>query len=197
MENKENYLKMDGEKASFDGGAIRYTKTGKGRYDLIPGDVVSTILDDAWYCFYNEGNMTTSKTDIIKAAYQDPSIGRMKYSETIINLVNYVYSYGKWTHDETHNYSVETNFEDFLNGFSAMLHDLAIHYEHGAEKYGVDNWKHGIPITGGERGGSFTDSGLRHLNQWCQGLTDEPHHISCIWNFFGAIWTIINKDKNT
>ena len=197
MENKENYLKMDGEKASFDGGAIRYTKTGKGRYDLIPGDVVSIILDDAWYRFYDEGNMTTSKIDIIKSAYQDPSVGRMKYSETIINLVNYVYSYGKWTYDETHNDSVETTFGDFLNGFSKMLHDLAIHYENGAEKYGVDNWKHGIPLTGGERGGSFTDSGLRHLNQWCQGLSDEPHHISCIWNFFGAIWTIINKDKIT
>jgi hypothetical protein len=58
-----------------------------------------------------------------------------------------------------------------------MLHDLAIHYENGAEKYGPDNWKKGIPLTGGERGGSFTDSGLRHLNQWCQGLSDEPHHI--------------------
>ena len=63
MEN-ENYIKMDGEKASFDGGAIRYTKTGKGRYDLIPGEVVISILNDAWEYFYNEGSMTTSKMDI-------------------------------------------------------------------------------------------------------------------------------------
>lgn len=194
MEN-ENYIKMDGEKASFDGGAIRYTKTGKGRYDLIPGEVVISILNDAWDYFYNEGTMTTSKMDIIQMAYQNPNVGRVKYSETIIDLVNYIYADGKWTYDESHNDSVETDFGDFLTGFCRMLHDLAIHYENGAEKYGPDNWKKGIPLTGGERGGSFTDSGLRHLNQWCQGLNDEPHHISCIWNFFGAIWTILNKDK--
>ena len=76
-----------------------------------------------------------------------------------------------------------------------MLEELAIHYENGAEKYGVDNWKKGIPVIGGDRGGSFTDSGLRHLNQFIQGKTDEPHHISCIWNFFGALWTLDHEGK--
>ena len=44
MDNNANYIKMDGEEAAFEGGAIRYTKTGKGRYDLIPGDIVQDVL---------------------------------------------------------------------------------------------------------------------------------------------------------
>lgn len=204
MENNVNYLKMDGEKANFEGGAVRYTKTGKGRYDLIPGDVVNGILNASWENFYSSGNMTTSKFDIMQIAYSSPcgcasdtTLGlRSRYVDTIINLVNFVYTEGVITTDDNGIESKETSFDNFLIGFSKMLHELAIHYENGAEKYGVDNWKRGIPITGGNRGGSFTDSGLRHLNQWCQGLTDEPHHISCIWNFMGALWMMNKEDEN-
>lgn len=192
-----NYLKMDGEKANFQGGAIRYTKNGKGRFDLIPGDVIVDVLNTAWENFYAEGDMTTSKFDIIQMAFASNNaekVDRSHYIDTIINLVNFIYTDGIYTTDGNGIESKETSFDNFLVGFSKMLHDLAVHYECGAEKYGVDNWKKGIPVTGGDRGGSFTDSGLRHLNQWCQGLTDEPHHIACIWNFFGCIWSI-NNDK--
>ena len=73
-----------------------------------------------------------------------------------------------------------------------MLRDLAIHFQKGAEKYGVDNWKNGIPATGGGRGGSFEDSGLRHLNQYFRGETDENHFAAALWNFwvFGSSFTI-------
>jgi hypothetical protein len=58
-----------------------------------------------------------------------------------------------------------------------MLKDLAINYEKGAEKYGENNWRKGIPLN------SFEDSGFRHFCQWLNDETDEPHHISAIWNF--------------
>ena len=41
----DEYIKMDGEPSSFDGGAIRYTKNGKGRYDLIPPVIISDFIN--------------------------------------------------------------------------------------------------------------------------------------------------------
>lgn len=188
----ENYIKMDGEKAAFDGGAIRYTKTGKGRFDLIPGDIIVDLVTHAWENFYCEGTMTTSRSDIIQCAYQPDDA---RYFETIINLVNWRYVQGNTGVDDAGEECKETTYHEFMRGLCKMLKDLAVHYENGAEKYGVDNWKKGIPVTGGDRGGSFTDSGLRHLNQYLLGYTDEPHCIACIWNFIGAIWTLRNENK--
>ena len=174
-----NYIKMDGEKASFEGGAVRYTKTGKGRFDLIPTTVVQSIIELADVKYFKEGNtVSTTKADIISAAYQNTAA---RYSDTIIKLVIYNYTDG-----------TDVDYNKFIEGFCRMLRDLAVHYENGAEKYGIDNWKKGIPLIGGDRGGSFTDSGLRHLAQCLSGETDEPHHIACIWNFFGAIWSMQN-----
>lgn len=190
----DNYIKMDGEKAAFDGGAIRYTKTGKGRFDLIPGDIIVDLVACAWENFYSEGTMTTSLSDIIQCAYQQDDV---RYFETIINLVNWKYASGITGVDDNGEECKETTYHEFIRGLCKMLKDLAIHYENGAEKYGVDNWKKGIPVTGGDRGGSFTDSGLRHLNQYLMGYTDEHHCIACIWNFIGAIWTLRNEDKVT
>lgn len=192
IDNDDNYIKMDGEKAKFDGGAIRYTKTGKGRFDLIPGEVITEILMHAWESWYSNGDMTTSKFDLMCMAYYE---GESRYIDTIINLVNLVYCDGEIVEDDNGMDSKEVSFDEFLIGFAKMLKDLAIHYENGAMKYGVDNWKKGIPVTGGDRGGSFTDSGLRHLDQYIMGLNDEPHHIACIWNFIGALWTKSQEDS--
>lgn len=188
----DNYIKMDGEKAEFDGGAIRYTKTGKGRFDLIPGDVIVDLIYYAWENFYCGGSMTTSMSDIIQCAYQEDNV---RYYETIINLINWEYAYGSHGVDDNDEECKETTYNEFTLGLCKMLKDLAIHYENGAEKYGVDNWKKGIPVTGGNRGGSFTDSGLRHLNQYLLDCTDEHHCIACIWNFIGALWTLRNENK--
>ena len=38
-------IKMDGEYRQFEGGAVRYTKTGKGRFDLIPDETLDFICD--------------------------------------------------------------------------------------------------------------------------------------------------------
>lgn len=189
----DNYIKMDGEKAEFNGGAVRYTKTGKGRFDLIPGDIIVDLITHAWENFYHDGTMTTSMSDIIQCAYQEDDV---RYYETIINLINWEYTYGAHGVDDNGEDCKETTYHEFIRGLCKMLKDLAIHYENGAEKYGVDNWKKGIPVTGGDRGGSFTDSGLRHLNQYLSDCTDEHHCIACIWNFIGALWTLRNENNN-
>lgn len=180
MEEKDYTLKMDGEKDSFDGGAIRYTKTGKGRFDLIPGVVVNHVLDYAKGVFESGSDIHFSKTETLEDAYSD---GLDRYYNTIVNVTALSFS------DEAHILS----YKDFVEAFLKMLHALAIHYEKGAFAYGVDNWKKGIPVIGGDRGGSFTDSMLRHLNQFLSGETDERHDVAAIWNAFGALYYTINN----
>lgn len=187
MKNEDNYIKMDGEKDSFEGGAIRYTKKGKGRYDLIPSQQIHDILDYAklnWDNIIEKDDEFCSIHNVLMSAYPDADdLTYDNYIEIIINIIRYCYIVT----------SNNQNFYAFMMGFVKMLKDLAIHYEMGAEKYGVDNWKNGIPETKGERGGSFRDSGLRHLQQLLDGQTDEPHQISAIWNFIGAMYVKFNK----
>ena len=188
MENEDNYIKMDGEKDSFEGGAIRYTKKGKGRYDLIPSQQIHNILDYAklnWDNIIEKDDEFCSIHNVLMSAYPDADdLTYDNYIEIIINIIRYCYIV------TAHN----KNFDAFMMGFVKMLKDLAIHYEMGAEKYGVDNWKNGIPETKGERGGSFRDSGLRHLQQLLDGQTDEPHQIAAIWNFIGAMYVKKHQD---
>lgn len=180
--NDDDYIiKMDGEKANFDGGAIRHTKTGKGRFDLIPADVISTILDNAYVLFYSEGDTTVSLGDLLAETYKEletPSVEG--YSAIVINIVNWVYTDKSLeTKDDVGDISKSVSYPQFIIAFSDMLKDLAKHYENGAKIYGIDNWKKGIPVTGGDRGGSFTDSMLRHLSQYISATkemyyTEEP-----------------------
>lgn len=189
-----NYLKMDGEKAAFESGAIRYTKTGKGRYDLIPNDIIADIISHANDMFEEKAVRIVSKANVVEDAYRgDP---KDRFVHTIINVIIDHYAPGDIVEDNMGLTANEVTFTSFTNGFFHMLKDLAIHYENGAEKYGVDNWKKGIPVTGGDRGGSFMDSAMRHLTQYLIGLEDEPHYISCIWNCVCGLWTLHHQQMH-
>ena len=189
-----NYLKMDGEKAQFETGAIRYTKTGKGRYDLIPESVSDIIMYAQDDYRSSSGYMTTTKTGLMLFAYTNDDIAS-RFINIVINLVNYYYAPGEDVETIDGIIGKKTTYADFETGWAHMMDDLAKHYEAGAEKYGVDNWKKGIPVIGGDRGGSFADSALRHLNQFCMGKIDEPHQISCIWNCVCGLWTLQEEER--
>lgn len=182
----ENYIKVDGEPDEFEGGATRYSKRGKGRYDLIPNECVYWLLAYGEKNFAPLNELTIAKSDILKDAY-DPEDSR--YYQAIFSFVCCEYS-GK-TEDSCG--CIKLEYMDWFKAFNRMLKDLAIHYEFGAEKYGIDNWKNGIPITGGDRGGSFTDSGRRHLTQYFLGETDEKHGVAFMWNYIGALWLQLQK----
>ena len=53
---------------------------------------------------------------------------------------------------------------------------LAKHFESGAGKYGIDNWKKGIPLR------RYLDSMLRHSFKFMCGAKDEDHLAAVIWN---------------
>lgn len=58
----------------------------------------------------------------------------------------------------------------------APIRALAIHFEKGAKKYGPRNWEKGIPLS------KFLDSAERHLQEIKEGMNDENHPISALWN---------------
>jgi len=62
------------------------------------------------------------------------------------------------------------------------IHELALHCEAGALKYGERNVEKGIPIS------SLIDSAFRHLSKYMQGMDDEPHLRAALWNIAWAIW---------
>lgn len=64
-----------------------------------------------------------------------------------------------------------------------MFLELAKHFAEGAKKYGVDNWKKGIPVW------CYIDSAVRHYLKWLRGDKDEPHDRAFTWNIICAIWT--------
>lgn len=62
------------------------------------------------------------------------------------------------------------------------IHELALHCEEGAKKYGERNCEKGIPIH------SLIDSAFRHLSMYMQGKRDEPHLRAALWNIAFAIY---------
>ena len=67
------------------------------------------------------------------------------------------------------------------------IHELAIHCEQGAKKYGERNCEKGIPVH------SLIDSAIRHLSCFLRGMKDEPHLRAALWNVAFAIWMEKNR----
>ncbi len=194
----ETYLKTDESKLEdFGTGAKREDKTGKGRYDLIPGDVMNQLEDFAWATYFMNGSTTCSATDVSKSAYFDDWTNVELYYDFIVNVISYFFAkdHVECT-DDCGEISYEVNWDVFRSGLYEMRKQLALHYEAGAAVHGVDNWKKGLPVYGSERGGCFLDSMRRHIDQALQGKDDEPHPIAAIWNAFGAVWTLNNNNQD-
>lgn len=62
------------------------------------------------------------------------------------------------------------------------IHELALHCEQGAIKYGERNCEKGIPIH------SLIDSATRHLSCYLRGMKNEPHLRAAMWNVAYAIY---------
>lgn len=91
--------------------------------------------------------------------------------------VEYLYKSLDWFH-------VEYVWDVFT-----MLLEVAIHFEDGANKYGDNNWRKGIPVK------VFLDSALRHYIKFLRGDKDEPHDRAVCWNLMCAIWTAKHKPE--
>lgn len=70
-----------------------------------------------------------------------------------------------------------------------MILEVAKHFEEGAEKYGENNWRKGLPVK------NYISSAVRHYLKWLRGDQDEPHDRAFCWNILCAIWTCNNKPE--
>ena len=191
-------LKTDVSKLKdFGTGAKREEKTGKGRYDLIPGDVMRDIERYAWDQYFRNDSCTFSISDISMSAYIEEPEFESEFLDFITYMIMgfFIPDNEKFACiDHVGEKAYKVNWDSFRKGIYEMRKSLAKHYEAGAIIHGPDNWKKGIKICGGKRGGTFLDSMRRHADQALMGLTDEPHATAAIWNAVGAIWTLRNID---
>lgn len=63
------------------------------------------------------------------------------------------------------------------------LYELAMHYAHGAVKYGDRNWEKGQPLH------RYIESLERHLFKEKMGFEDENHAAAIIWNAMAYLHT--------
>jgi hypothetical protein len=177
-------IKVDGEPASFEGGAIRYKKN-KGRFDLIPTDVESRVLNklrnivntdsEFGYGYYEILNYLTKVND---------TTNDDRFIDIILAITFDHYACKCLAAGDTNEENNLIYLDNLYDRYVAMLRDLAIHFQKGADKYGEHNCEKGIELW------SFIDSGTRHTLQYLSGEQDEPHFISSIWNFWMADWTL-------
>jgi hypothetical protein len=67
------------------------------------------------------------------------------------------------------------------------IHELAKHCQDGAVAHGERNIDLGIPLH------DLLDSALRHLSQYMQGMTNENHLRSALWNIAWAVEFEVTK----
>ena len=151
-----------GERMSFKSGAVRDIKKGRGRCDLLPLDVVFTFLTEC------------CETDVDSGTH---------------NILHCLYMFQK-TKDTGYLYSILDYASEYMfSNKYTMLIELSIHFEEGAEKYGIDNWKKGIPEW------SYLDSAIRHFLKYLRLDLDERHDRAFVWNIVCLIWTVENKEN--
>ena len=163
-------LNDSGNRTKYKSRAVRDMKQGKGRCDLLPLGVIYQLINK--YDFYEDKvNLVQEKRTLLKDILF--CFGSFQKNNNIDDLLYCLYVTIK-----------RGMFENFEN----MLLELSVHFEEGAEKYGIDNWKKGIPEW------SYIDSAIRHLLKWARGDNDERHDRAFVWNIVCLIWTVENKE---
>lgn len=151
-----------GERREFASGAVRDISEGKGRCDLLPLEVISSLL--RYWDLPNEYRDSLPVLDCIYLFLQPPH--RVKTDQDFI--FNAIESFCKQI-----GWNIPT----------AVL-EVSIHFADGCAKYGERNWEKGIPCH------CYIDSAIRHYLKWYRGDEDEPHDRAFLWNLLCLLWTL-------
>lgn len=107
---------LDSEKIKFSTGAVRNSQEDKGRFDLVPLDVIADLME----------------AHGVKVAYTNVLRKIERYKETKDEV--YLKDAILWFRE-----AESMTFYD-------MLHEVSMHYKICLKDYPEDNWKQGIPL---------------------------------------------------
>lgn len=170
----EPHIKDSGERTEYKTGAVRDCKSGKGRCDLLPLDVMADYFQ-----------LGVTEEDIHNKDLFDNY--ELYYSNHIFRYL----SKFKETGNLDCIYCAVDDFceKAYNSNFCEMILELSKHFEDGCNKYGENNWQKGIPIH------SYIDSAIRHYLKYIAGWNDEPHDRAFVWNLVCCAWTMKNKPE--
>jgi len=188
---------VTGTAQTFDTGAVRNTKGGKGIFgDFIKAftNRFKTIRNDYIEANHSEFDIA-AEIPISTSSIMDAIVDG-DYIMAIIRIATLRYCHEshavpfEWVGSST---LLEES--DILKITNETFAALVIHYQKIVEICGIDNWKEGIPTS------SFIPSAMVHFIQYVSGMTDEDHSIAAIWNLVGAFWnedqTLLEKIETT
>lgn len=185
-------IKDSGARREFETGAVRDDNGMKGRYDLLPLDIVADFFHKdvdfigfntnaygTWHYIYfskiNGRNFELVEAYLIAAL--------RRFIETDVEIVE----------------SLHVRPQQIINGeeipwvplsdANTAIDQVAKHFQEGANKYGENNWQKGIPVH------CYIDSALRHHNKYLHGDSDERHDRAFVWNILCGLWTLKHKPE--
>lgn len=167
MADKENIIKLNT-------GSHKDLRLGKGRYDLIPLDVLGELIRGQLTKWDGDSPVKELLNYIHKARVATKGYEGEDTIEDII-LVK-----ADWLHQAI--YSFVTT--ELKGNWIDLTKRLALLFEKGAAKYSERDWEKGRPMS------IFINSALRHLFQYYNSETDEDHAAAFVWNLLACIDTI-------
>ena len=114
-------IKDSGNRTEFATGAVRDIQQGKGRFDLMPLDIMSKVFAVEFADDFEEGSIA----DVLKSIADFKRTGNKRW------LCIAIAHYSQAVHVD----------------LPKLMLDVAKHFENGALKYGERNWQKGIPVS--------------------------------------------------
>ena len=167
-------VKSSGSTQEFSTGAHRDNPAGKGDCSLLPLKEVAMVMND---------DVILEIAEFMEDYEVYHLSHALELSTHTLRQFDYEEIVGKL---EDENIPVVGPQDQLKACFAHMMIEVSKLYQAGAEKYGRNNWKLGMPT---ER---YIDSGVRHYLKTLRGDADEPHYRGFVWNILCAMWTVNN-----
>jgi hypothetical protein len=164
-----------GARITFAGGGQAEPKVLGGRFDLIPGNVITAIINR---------HAEFQNTDLYEAYDIILDCEPSAVFTEVLDLV-FKYSYYGGIDNLIDAYVIVAAYienKKIDDIFTEALTKAAIQYEKGAIKYSERNWEKGIPMS------HRFNSCVRHILKAYKGMNDEDHYAALIWNLYALIY---------